>query len=198
MAFCHYGILLSVFEQNIRNCSVSIGSFPVLSLFEYVFSVPEPRKSLFYVAFKLHYLNKRIVCLFITMEEKMPINKLFDGSIALTAKALNLLSARQGVIQSNIANMETPGYKAKDINFSEVMRKVVTQQGELVRTNNKHIPSSPGQRGKAGKIVQGGKPVDIDEEMLKLSENQLLYQVSTRIISKKFEGLRYIIDEGGK
>lgn len=128
----------------------------------------------------------------------MPVNKIFGGTIALTAKALDLLSTRQGVIQSNIANMETPGYKAKDINFGDVMKKVVTQQGELAQTNNKHIPASTSGSGKAGKIVQGNNPVGIDEEMLKLSENQLLYQVTTRIISKKFEGLRYIIDEGGK
>ena len=128
----------------------------------------------------------------------MPVNKIFGGSIALTAKALDLLSARQGVIQSNIANMETPGYKAKDINFGDVMRKVVTQQGELAQTNNKHLPATASSSVKAGKIVQGNSPVDIDEEMLKLSENQLLYQVTTRIISKKFEGLKYIIDEGGK
>ena len=123
----------------------------------------------------------------------MPVNKIFGGSIALTAKALDLLSLRQGVIQSNIANMETPGYKAKD-----VMKKAVTQQGELAQTNNKHIAASAGSSVKAGKIVQGNSPVDIDEEMLKLSENQLMYQITTRIISKKFEGLKYIIDEGGK
>ena len=128
----------------------------------------------------------------------MPVNKIFGGSIALTAKALDLLSLRQGVIQSNIANMETPGYKAKDVNFSDVMKKAVTQQGELAQTNNKHIAASAGSSVKAGKIVQGNSPVDIDEEMLKLSENQLMYQITTRIISKKFEGLKYIIDEGGK
>ena len=128
----------------------------------------------------------------------MPVNKLFDGSIALTAKALNLLTARQGLVQSNIANMDTPGYKAKDINFNDVMKRVATEHGELLRTNNKHMSASPSEQGNTGKIVQGNKPVDIDEEMLKLSENQLLYQVSTRIISKKFEGLKYIIDEGGK
>ena len=128
----------------------------------------------------------------------MPINKLFGGTIELTAKALNLLSARQGVIQSNIANMDTPGYKAKDVNFSDVMKKAVTQQGELVRTNSKHISGATGEPGKAGIIEQGNKPVDIDAEMLKLSENQLMYQVSTKIISKKFETLRYMIDEGGK
>lgn len=128
----------------------------------------------------------------------MPVNKIFGGSIALTAKALDLLSTRQGVIQSNIANMETPGYKAKDVNFGDVMKKVVNRQDELALTNNKHLPGSTSSSATAGNIVQGNSPVDIDEEMLKLSENQLMYQVTTRIISKKLEGLRYVIDEGGK
>ena len=128
----------------------------------------------------------------------MVINKLFGGSIDLTSKALDLLSDRQSVIQSNIANMDTPGYKAKDIPFAEVMKSAANNQGNLQRTNPKHMPAQQIEATNNGKTHQTKGPVDIDEQMLKLSENQLRYEVATKIISKKFESLKFIIEEGGK
>jgi len=128
----------------------------------------------------------------------MPVDKLFGGSLALSAKALDVISDRQGLIQSNLANLETPGYRAQDIPFAKVMQQVMTGQGELLRTNEKHMNGMPaGEAVGKNEIIRGGK-VDLDEQMLKLSQNQLLYQVNTKIVTQKFDGLRYAIDEGGK
>ncbi len=128
----------------------------------------------------------------------MPINKLYGGNIALTAKALDLTSEKQGLIQSNIANMETPGYKVQDFSFERVMKTVMTRKGQLERTHPGHIELDPLEVERSLGVSEEPRPVDLDEEMLKLSENQLMYQIGTKIISKKFEGLRYVIDEGGK
>ena len=128
----------------------------------------------------------------------MLTNKLFGGALATTAKALDLRMERQGMIQSNVANMETPGYKVKDFSFAKVMESVATGQGELTRTNAKHIAIDPMDVSKASAFSEEERPVDLDEEMVKLSENQLMYQVATKIMTKKFESLRYAIDEGGK
>lgn len=65
----------------------------------------------------------------------MLVNKLFGGTLATTTKALDLRMERQGLLQSNIANMETPGYKEQDFSFAKVMESVATGQGELRRTN---------------------------------------------------------------
>lgn len=128
----------------------------------------------------------------------MLTNKLFGGALATTAKALDLRMERQGLIQSNIANMETPGYKMKDFSFAKVMESVVSGQEELTRTNVKHIALEPMQVSKASAFAAEDRPVDLDEEMGKLSENQLMYQVATKIMTKKLEGLKFAIDEGGK
>ena len=128
----------------------------------------------------------------------MLTNKLFGGVMATTARALDLRMERQGMIQSNVANMETPGYKVKDFSFAKVMESVASGQGELARTNAKHIALDPMQVSKSSAFSQEERPVDLDEEMVKLSENQLMYQVATKIMTKKFESLRYAIDEGGK
>lgn len=129
----------------------------------------------------------------------MPVNnKLYGGLINTTGNAMSLRMARQGMIQSNVANMETPGYKVQELPFAKVMDSVMTGRGELSRTHAGHIALDPIEVGRNLEFHKEDRPVDLDEEMVKLSENQLLYQVSTRIIAKKFEGLRYAIDEGGK
>ena len=128
----------------------------------------------------------------------MPVNRLFGGSMDVAAKALDIRSARQVLIQANIANMETPGYKVKDIPFAKVLASAVTGNGQLARTDEKHIAINALDQGKKMEFRQENRPVDLDEEMLKLSENQLMYDVAARIMTKKFEGLKYAIDEGGK
>ncbi|MDA8165070.1 MAG: flagellar basal body rod protein FlgB [Desulfobacteraceae bacterium] len=127
----------------------------------------------------------------------MPINKLFGGNISLAGKALDLRMERQGLIQSNIANLETPGYRAKELPFARVLQSMTAGTGELVRTNPRHIAPDPVE-AQTSRFVEEGGPVDLDEEMVNLSENQLMYQVATRIVAKKLEGIQYAIDEGGK
>jgi flagellar basal-body rod protein FlgB len=129
----------------------------------------------------------------------MPItNKLFGGSINLLQSALNLRMEKQGLIQSNIANIETPGYKMKDFSFGDAMQVAMQEQGRVARTNSKHMQPDPLEASASMSFSSEGRPVDLDEEMLKLSENQLMFQVAAQITAKKFVDLRTIIDEGGK
>ncbi len=128
----------------------------------------------------------------------MPVNKLFDSNIALMGKSLNLRSERQGLIQSNVANLETPGYNVQDFSFSRVMESVMANQGTLSRTQPAHIGLDPVETSRCFDFKEEDRPVDLDEEMVKLSENQLMYEVVAKLIAKKFDGLKYAIDEGGK
>ena len=125
-------------------------------------------------------------------------NKLFGGLVETGRQALNIRYERQGLIQSNIANIETPGYHVQDFPFEKVMSNVMRDQGNLSLTHKKHMNLDPVDASEAMEFVSEDRPVDLDEEMLKLSENQLMYQVATKIMSKKFEGLKLAIDEGGK
>jgi flagellar basal-body rod protein FlgB len=125
-------------------------------------------------------------------------DKLFGRTLDIGAQALNLRMARQGLIQSNIANMETPGYNRQDFSFTDAMQSVMQNQGQLARTNNRHIALDPLDISENISPAAEKRPVDLDEEMLNLSQNQLMYRVTTKIISKQFAGLQYAIDEGGK
>lgn len=128
----------------------------------------------------------------------MPINKMFGGTIEVMHQALNVRNARQGLIQSNIANLETPGYEVQDFPFERVMERVTSGEGRMATTNPRHLNMDPVELGRVSQFRGEGRPVDLDEEMMKLSENQLMYQVTSKLIAKKFEGLRQIIDEGAK
>jgi flagellar basal-body rod protein FlgB len=131
-------------------------------------------------------------------EKIMPINKIFGGTISLTGRALDLRMERQGLIQSNIANMETPGYRMQDLPFARLMANAASGQGTLARTNPGHIAARPGDAAASNHFSEEDRPVDLDEEMVKLAENQLMYQIAARIAGKKFEGLHHAIDEAGK
>ncbi len=128
----------------------------------------------------------------------MPINKLFDGNIETMRQALTLRQERQGLIQSNVANLETPGYTGQDFNFAKVMQSVMSGQGELARTDKGHMQLDAMEASKTREFASEKRPVDLDQEMVKMAENQLMFQVIAKSIGKKFDGLRYAIDEGGK
>lgn len=125
-------------------------------------------------------------------------NRLFGGALPVIEKALAIRQARQGVLQSNIANMEVPGYRRRELDFAEVMEKSLSGSGNLVRTNPRHLPPPDEGVSSASHVRRENRPVDLDEEMLALSENQLLYEISARLAAKRFEGLKYAIDEGSK
>ena len=128
----------------------------------------------------------------------MPVNRMFGGSFATTEKALDLRLQRQGLIQSNLANISTPGYTVQDFDFKEVMEKALAEQPAPAVTNPRHISPDPIAATEMTTFRDGNRPVDLDEEMLKLSENQLMFQIAAKLITKKLEGIRYAIDEGGK
>lgn len=133
---------------------------------------------------------------------------LFKGTFPLLEKALDLRSLKHNVTVSNIANKDTPNYKAFDLIVEEELEKVMGSGKELglIRTRRGHLPG----RGVGGGAVRlridntsqlslkrDGNTVNIDKEMAKLSENNLMYNALAQIISRKFKGLKDVI-QGGK
>lgn len=124
-------------------------------------------------------------------------NKLFSG-IQTSRLALDARMERQGLIQSNVANIETPGYTVQDFSFAAVMKNAMQNRGTLAQTNAQHIGLDPISLSESLEFRDERRPVDLDEEMQKLSENQLMFQATSKIVGSKFDGLKLAIDEGGK
>jgi flagellar basal-body rod protein FlgB len=123
----------------------------------------------------------------------------FDRTIDLIQDRLSLNSTQQKVISSNLANLNTPGYAAKEVSFESVLRESIEEDVlRMVKTDSKHHdPGDLAAELKSPEITESG-PVDLDWEMMKLSKNSIDYQYMVSLISKKFAGLRNAIEEGGK
>lgn len=116
-------------------------------------------------------------------------------------RGLDLSSLRHRLISNNIANVDTPGYKASDVSFQNILEK---EQAKFVgqRTNQKHLVI--GQNSDEPKILVNHQTsmlnnknnVDIEFEMTKLSENNIYYQTLTQTLNKHYSMLRYVITEG--
>jgi flagellar basal-body rod protein FlgB len=125
---------------------------------------------------------------------------LFKGSFPVLERALDLRSMRHHLIVSNIANKDTPNFKGFDLMVEEEMARSphTGDAAHLRRTDEAHLSGrhAPGARGGSSRgetqdfpLRGDGNSVDIDKEMAKLSENNLLYDALAQIISKKFRGL---------
>lgn len=137
----------------------------------------------------------------------MLIDKLLfsDQTPLALKKGMDFQSARNLLIATNISNMETPGYKAKDINFEEQLRGVMKTKGQLQmrKTNSKHF----GPSNEALKALEplpfeltdpaksNGNNVNIDKEMAKLAENQILYTAFIQLAMKRGSTVRSAVTE---
>lgn len=129
----------------------------------------------------------------------------FDSNTQLLEKVLDLRAQKQEVISANIANAETPGYSATRFEFEKELKAAVSDTQKLTTTHSNHMPTTPrnidGITGQFSKKVDahgiGDKnSVSVRDEMLALSENQLLYEASTQLLNKKLGMLKYAISGG--
>ena len=139
----------------------------------------------------------------------MDIKTLFDGTIQLAEKAMDMRSRRHEVVLSNIANADTPNYKAFDLLVDEALAGGASKNSHIrmARTDPAHIggndviestPKSAVVNISPQVSLRGdGNTVDMDREMSVLADNQLHYKATAQILSRKFARMRSII-QGGK
>ena len=137
-------------------------------------------------------------------------NSIFDKHLTLFGKALNLRSKRNTIIASNIANRETPGYRAKDLVFDKELENALysDRPGPLKTTDSRHfdgINRSPLELVTGRQINSfnpdpgmDGNTVNIEKEMSKLAENKIMYDSLVQMTNYKFRLLKSAITEGGK
>lgn len=123
----------------------------------------------------------------------------FDKALGVHQHTLGLRSQRAETLSANLANADTPGYKARDMNFTAALNQATEQRGprgvRLSTTNNRHIDSaapSPVEMDYRVPLQPSvdGNTVDAQVEQSKFMENAMQYQASLRFLSGKFKGLR--------
>lgn len=124
-----------------------------------------------------------------------------EQSISVLSQAMNLRTQRHQVLASNIANADTPNYKARDFSFEVAMQNAMGGRNpaggvDLATTAKGHIQAS-GVGGAGGlqyraetQSAVDGNTVDMDVERAAITENALQYQILTQLISNKFQGIR--------
>lgn len=129
---------------------------------------------------------------------------IFGGTISLLQKSLNVRSAQHQVLSSNVANADTPNYKAFEVAVDEELRKLGTGKPriQLARTQSSHLPVD---RAEADRVTlknapapelslrADGNTVDLDRAMGELSENTIKYKTSAQLIAMKLKSLKNAI-----
>lgn len=140
----------------------------------------------------------------------MPTVGLFDQTVTLLQKVMDLRLENQQVIASNIANADTPGYVPSHLKFDRQLQQALA--------NGQVQPASPppdnpaffpiaGTGGIAGvqpQVVKSagqsttgdGNGVAVDQQMVGLAKNEILYEAATQALSKKFALLKYVVEGG--
>jgi len=136
----------------------------------------------------------------------MKIDALQDQTLNAMGHYLTRLSKRQQVISSNIANIDTPGFKTKEISFHATLQELVSTNTEPLRaTRPEHLTMGEWNFVplEAEVYEVGGLParpdrnnVDIDKEMLKLSETSIAFGVIAQLLRVKFRTIASSINEG--
>jgi flagellar basal-body rod protein FlgB len=130
----------------------------------------------------------------------------FDPVIGALNTSLNLRLVNQNVISANVANADTPGYKAKTMEFESALRDALNVGNRLpsAETDSKHIthhatdPVEPEIYDDPNGVESlDGNTVDRAAEMAKMAENQILYDASAEMLKRKLGMLKYAITEGG-
>jgi len=126
--------------------------------------------------------------------------KLFSDTISTLENAINYSNIKQKVIAQNIANVDTPNYKAKDVTFKESLNNAI----EAKKTDVRHIDfAGSNQTGNSTIVTKSsaaynnsGNSVDVDKEMTELATNQIYYNALIDRISGKFTSLENVIKGG--
>lgn len=134
----------------------------------------------------------------------MPGRLTFGRTFQVLEKAINIAQQRHSVIASNISNVDTPNYKAKDLDFKMALSQALKGgHADLTATHPRHfgymaVGSYAGETSDQEGEWNGINWVDVDQEMIKLTENNLVYRTGVEALLKKIALLREVIKEGGR
>ena len=109
---------------------------------------------------------------------------MIDGVTNQIERYMDLLSARQKLVASNIANIDTPGYKAKDIDFQLEFQSLAQGHGP-------NVIDSPGLV-----IKSDGNNVSLDREARLLAENAMRFSVAATLMKAQLKAVESAIKEG--
>lgn len=138
--------------------------------------------------------------------------KLFDTTFTRLQSALDVRLERQNVLNGNLANLDTPGYSPRELDFDKALAAAESGHAQAAATSAEparegHLPVNEarpmGSDSSAfvhvATELQGGldgNGVDLDKTMVELARNSLLYGAAAKAVGKKLALLRYVATDG--
>jgi flagellar basal-body rod protein FlgB len=128
-----------------------------------------------------------------------------DKTLKALTTALNFREMRQELISSNVANANTPGFKAKKMDFEEALARALDVDGQMqmgVTDGRHHTVGNGGFNNLEpeiydnpnGVVSENGNTVDVEAEMAQMAENKLMYDALVQLINKKMGIMKYAIN----
>ncbi|MDY0235508.1 MAG: flagellar basal body rod protein FlgB [Gudongella sp.] len=122
-----------------------------------------------------------------------------DNNYALVKKALDVSSLRQRIISSNIANINTPGFKVNKVEFEDYLKDEIDKV-TMKKTDDQHYGvedeglQATIQKRETTSINENGNNVDVDIEMAELAANEIYYSTLIQILNSKYSKLNATIN----
>ena len=136
------------------------------------------------------------------------MKSIVEPHVRLIGTVMDMQLQRQNVIMGNIANVNTPKYKPRELEFEAELQSALNldAKGKVARTAEGHMPAAFDPDGLGPewskqftpRVVHGEDRVNLDKEMVKMAKNNLQYTALAQITKSSFEGIRNIITEGSK
>ena len=135
----------------------------------------------------------------------MPEKISFSRTFQTLENAIDIIQKRHGVIISNISNANTPGYRAKEIDFKKTLFQVMNsdRKENMDKTHPAHVdvkmePEEQLEIYEENGQWNGLNRVNMDKEMTRLMENNLIYRTTVETLLRKLLMLKEVIKEGGR
>jgi len=118
------------------------------------------------------------------------LDGLFGSHLGNLERSLDRTTLRQGLIANNIANVNTPGYKRKDVDFGIELNKSMGDSGTQLIGNDADIKTTYGSNRR------DGNSVDLEGEVVHMAETENRYRLLSEMTTRYFNGLKSVIREG--
>ncbi|MFZ4713874.1 MAG: flagellar basal body rod protein FlgB [Bacteriovoracaceae bacterium] len=129
-----------------------------------------------------------------------------DKTMQALSASLKFREMRNEVVNSNIANAETPGYKSKRVDFEEALARAMDVDGNqsLNTSDKEHYNVGNGgfnnlqpeiYEDPNGVVAENGNTVDMESEMATMADNKIMYDATVQLINKKLGMLKYAINQ---
>ncbi|MDR2726902.1 MAG: flagellar basal body rod protein FlgB [Deltaproteobacteria bacterium] len=136
------------------------------------------------------------------------MKSLHQPHLELVGKVMDMQMQRQNVLMSNVANVNTPRYQRRTLEFEEALQAALglDKRGKMSRTDEHHMPavfdpngfSSDWTKGIKPRVAHGEDRVNLDKEMTRMAKNTLQYNALSQVIKSGFDSVKNVIQEGQK